>query len=254
MRNVVDDRPEIAEALQARLGEIVTPRETGRRPPSLAVWSRIETSIQNLYQGESAAALELLTPILDQDPSIPLVYELIGRGWLEEGEVAKAQGVFLLALERGIETGLIRRDLGKIYLDSSDLNPSDLDRGDLDPGDQARNDLTPIDLIAAESNLRGAVELNELDARARLYLAEALRRLGRHGEATSLFRQAIEINNTYLAAWTGLAQTLLDSGQLREALAAYRRALDIDPGNPTISAAIDQINESSQPPPPHSDR
>ena len=90
--------------------------------------------------------------------------------------------------------------------------------------------LTPdLDFVAAETELRRAVELAPADEHAVQLLAYALAAQGRYGEAEATFRRAIELDPLRISSQVNLARMLVGLGRLDEAEAVLKRTIAAQP-------------------------
>jgi predicted O-linked N-acetylglucosamine transferase (SPINDLY family) len=82
---------------------------------------------------------------------------------------------------------------------------------------------------AAADAFRKAIEFQPQYADAHLQLGNALKKLGRFGEAEASLRRAAELSPTDAAAWLNWGVALLELGRVDESVRCFRRAVEIEP-------------------------
>jgi tetratricopeptide (TPR) repeat protein len=91
---------------------------------------------------------------------------------------------------------------------------------------------------AAEQHFRAALQEDDADNTARLYLARLLRRDGRHEEAAQLLQAAAAQNGSDPAVRRELGYLFLDLDRPESAAGQFRRAVEIDADDPLNWAGI----------------
>lgn len=161
-------------------------------------------------------AIEYYDAAIRLDPGYALAYARLANAWrflaasyLEGAEVEEAYARARRAAEQSLT---LAPDLAKGHEALGGLH------------------LTPdLDFVAAETELRRAVELAPADAGARQLLAYALAAQGRYAEAEAAFRRAIELDPLLVATQVNMARMLVALGRLDEAQAVFTRTIALQP-------------------------
>jgi Tfp pilus assembly protein PilF len=92
-----------------------------------------------------------------------------------------------------------------------------------------------------------AVALDPHHAEALLDLAGALAKSGRAAEAVPYFESAIEAGGPTTVALNGLGFARLEAGDAAGGMAVLRRSLALEPRQPQVAAALDQLARGRRP-------
>ena len=178
---------------------------------------------------------------------------------LREGQVAQAEALVRVLLEREPRDaralhalGLIRRDSGdavdgeRLLAQSIELEPANVDfRANM------ANFLRRLGrLNDAEREFRAALALDPQHRGARYGLARALNDQGQYAAAEAECRALIAAQPAEPRGWTALALTLRDQNRWAEAEAAYRQAIAVDPRFATahhnLAALLTQMERAEE--------
>lgn len=159
-----------------------------------------------------------------------------------QGQAAKERGE-LLEAERLLKQA-IHLDPAKSFYHFELANVFALRYDQLAPaGDPAT--LEGI-LQHAAAELEQAVMLDPSDVEARFNLGVVYKRQGRFEEARQQFQEVLKLNPSLAAAALQIGATYEDQGFFDEAEDAYRKAQEMDYFNPSIRAALDELEEHRQ--------
>ncbi|HXY39963.1 MAG TPA: tetratricopeptide repeat protein, partial [Vicinamibacteria bacterium] len=159
-----------------------------------------------LQLGEWKRVIALLDPLLERDPENQAVLYMIGTALMRERQYARGQRVLDRILRHG--------DSAEAHLVLAIASR------------EASDD------IAAERELRKALELNPQLPTANAILAEVLVKMGDAPGAMGALRREIEINPNHFDAHLLLALLLRQDGRNDEALEHVKKALLLRPGDP----------------------
>jgi arylsulfatase A-like enzyme/Flp pilus assembly protein TadD len=144
------------------------------------------------------------------------------------------------ALRRLGDLALLKEDLGGAASRYSRIV-------DLDPADVAA--LTKLGVVRMRTGraddamqlFRRAIDRDPKNTEALLYLAGALASGGRPAEALPYFQRALDAGPPSTMALNGLGLTRLALGDSTGAAAAFRQSLKLDPQQPQIAQALDNL-------------
>ena len=178
------------EALLERLGYIssVGSQLGAECPPAdpkakMGIWNDMEYGLFLFSRGNYSGALGILNRILTTEKDIPLLYGYIGSCHMHLEQYTEAERVIRTALGRGLDTAQFHINLGLIHYKRGELGK-------------------------AESELRTALVEDELNVKARCYLADVFRAAKRYHEAAEHYRLALGINPRFPPAVDGLDRIL----------------------------------------------
>jgi pentatricopeptide repeat protein len=203
------------------------PSDQGHVDPKdkMAVWNEIQIGIHELGQGNLAFAVERLSRVLATEKDIPIVYESLGSVYVKAGRFADAETIYREALSRGLESGEIHENLGRIHYERREWS-------------------------ASERELRIALALEPGNVAALVHLGNALRAGGKPGEAIPEYRKALELSPRYLYAFDGLGIAYAKLGRNDEALQAFREVVRLDPegaqGHFNLAVQLEQMGRKEE--------
>jgi tetratricopeptide (TPR) repeat protein len=176
-----------------------------------------------------------------KQPYLASAWRALGRVREAAGRPVDARAAYLDGLRYQPRDGTLHAALGLLLVESEGATArSHLEQAvELSPmpAPEVRNALG--DVLAQSGETAAAAEQWTLVVRAtesatipedRHQRAIALRSLGRHDEAESVWRDLTRARPDHAAAWQGLAAAALDRKAWSDAVAAARRAAEIDPG------------------------
>jgi putative PEP-CTERM system TPR-repeat lipoprotein len=171
-------------------------------------------SAQEFYdKGDIPAALIELKNALQANPDNPAARALLGKLYLDGGDLVGAEKELLRASKLGLNTEDLRLMLARVRLLQGDF------RGALAATEQAPDPGSPL--------------AQELIVRR----GDALLGLGRTDEAIKSFYDALNVQ-PHAEAYAGLARASFASGHVDDALKFATRALEINPGNASLHGLI----------------
>ncbi|HVO13494.1 MAG TPA: tetratricopeptide repeat protein [Vicinamibacteria bacterium] len=159
-----------------------------------------------LQLGEWKRVIAILDPLLEKDPENPAILYMIGTALMRDRQYQRGQRVLDRILRRG--------DSAEAHLVLAIASR------------EASDD------IAAEKELRRALELDPQLPSANAILGEVLVKMGDAPGAMAALRREIEINPNHFDAHLLLALLLRQDGRNDEALEHVRKALLLRPGDP----------------------
>ncbi len=206
-------------AASGRPSEEIDPKDR------MVEWDRIQAGIAKLAAGNPQGAAGLFEEILQEDPDNLLAYEYLGAAHRLLGDGKTAEEVYRRALERGLESAELHRQLGVL-----------------------RRQQGAVDEALREMEI--ARTLDPRSVEAHFEAGQIYRQLGRPKQAADCYRAAIELNSSYLWAWNGLAMVLASTGERDEALKAFERVVQIDPqgaaGYFNLALHLERMEQRSQ--------
>ncbi len=173
--------------------------ERAMEDPRESVRARGRLGAIALGAGDSARAVELLTPAAEREPANLEVVPVLVRALLATERVERASEVVGFALQR-------REDAVELL------------------SAKAQVDLAQGHTEAALATLRRVVEQRPDDPEVHATLGEAARLAGEPDRAREAFDKALELRDDHQGALIGLAQLAVDEGDDEAARAAIERA------------------------------
>jgi Tfp pilus assembly protein PilF len=201
----------VTEAMLSRLGYVSSdapnaPLASSAIDPKqkMALWNRIQLAIFQFGKGDYDGCLDTLTPVLEGEKDIPVVYDYMGSSHMRLKHYREAERIYRTALARGIESTDVHTKLGLIHFYRQEL-------------------------VEAEQELRSALTLDPQSVSAHYHLADVYRAGRKNRQAIDHYRRALELNPSYVYALNGLGMTLARVGRNEDALRAFSRVVEIDP-------------------------
>lgn len=201
--------------------------------------SYYDDAVQRLGQGDAAGAVIQLKNALQQDRSMLAAHLLLGRTYLQQGELAAAEVAFNEALRLGVNRAEVAAPLARIHL----LRGKPLAVVDTVPADglpaAARLEVLTLRataLAALGRKLEATASLAQaraLDPASPVPLVAEVSLLLASGDveaAQRLAARAVELGPEVAAAYNARASTFHAAGDLAQALRDYARALELQPG------------------------
>lgn len=149
--------------------------------------------------------------------------------YAEEGLRAEAKHQYLLAAERSLKLGFVKRAL-EVYERLTRLEPGD-----------ASIEAKLASLLTREGRRSEAVDLLGR-------LAQEVRGQGRLDDARLLYQQMVEIDPETFTGWYWLGRIELDAGRFQEAETHLRRAAEIEAGSPLPYLLLGHLYEQQMQP------
>jgi arylsulfatase A-like enzyme/Tfp pilus assembly protein PilF len=165
----------------------------------------IQLSVGALEAGDHQAAVDMLSDVLAQRPTMARAYTLLARARAAQAGPEAAAGVLLEAMAQGVVTPHLLGRLAFFHLQSGRL------------ADGA---------AAAEQ----ALEQQPDDVETLSLLATIYGQGGRAAEAEALLSRALELDPSYARLHANLGMIYLDSERPDAASTAFQTALSFDPG------------------------
>jgi tetratricopeptide (TPR) repeat protein len=198
--------------------------------------------------GNSAAAVESLTPLSESCPDAPLVHLQLGLALRETGEKEKAVESIRNAVSAKSDFADAWLALADVFTSMQDTENADeafamyVRHSSSDPRLQAyAAALLENRNSEAESMLREHLQQQPTDIVALCMLAEVVERSGRSAEAELFLKECLDLAPGYERARHNYAVVLLRQNRTTEALEQTERLLEKTPGNLEVrklSAAI----------------
>jgi arylsulfatase A-like enzyme/Tfp pilus assembly protein PilF len=203
--------------------------------------------------GEAIAPLDRAAQLEPGSPEPPLIKGRVLRSMGRAREAAAAYAAVVALVPGHVEA---ERALAELAIESGSLDEA---AGRLEPIlAQDPNDVEAIVKLGVVrvrsgrideglSLFQRAVALDPRDAEALLDLAGALAKSGRAAEAVPYFERAIEAGGPTTVALNGLGFARLEAGDASGGMAALRRSLALEPRQPQVAAAVDQLARGRRP-------
>jgi tetratricopeptide (TPR) repeat protein len=232
-----DDKPQ-ARSLAIRARELEP-----KQPDAAYVLARLQASI-----GDSAGALALLEPVLDQEQPHEEMLALLAALKLQAKDVQAAESLYALGEAKLPHSDRWTKGLAKIYLQSGDserLRPV-LKRWLAGEPDNLtlRRKLAELALAAkdyaeAAEFAKKSIHADVTDAASHARLAEALAGLGKHEAAAKEYETAISLDNSQPdwqaeLVWAQLAAAETDAPQREAAEKSLQRLRELNSEHPAI--------------------
>ena len=182
----------------------VSTHEDGKRSRSLAEAQPVDAPDQAGIEAQLQALGYIEEEETGNEESSPEIHNNLGRIFLGEGNVEKAQREFekALALDPNNADAL--------------LNMAAIHQGE-----------GKVDM--AEHLVQRALAVNPNSIGALAQLAEIQRERGELGEAVRLFSEALTIDDSHPFLWIGIGDVLQRAGRYEDAVKAFRTVLELDP-------------------------
>lgn len=198
-----------------------------------------EDGVKRLSEGDAAAAVIQLKNAIQQDRGMLAAYLMLGRTYLQQGDLVSAESTFREALKLGINPAEVAKPLARIYLLQGQPQRV-VDEVPLDGLPPAvRSEVLTLRGTALAALGRGSDAADSL-AQARAadptsplpLVAEVSQRLasGDRAGAQGLAERAVELGPQVAAAYNARASVAHVAGDLAHALRDYERALELEPG------------------------
>jgi tetratricopeptide (TPR) repeat protein len=155
-------------------------------------------------RGDAQGAIDELQAIIYERPDLTVAYDRLAFMLRASGRVVDAVAVLDRAAQAGRADRPLLRSLGSMLRDGGDLRRSAAVLEVLVRGDQT--------------------DLQSADA-----LAQTYARMGRAGEAETLFRRVLAASPNAAATWSNLGAAYLAAGRIDEAVDALSRAVAVNP-------------------------
>lgn len=173
--------------------------ERNERSPD-ALFERAE---KHRLKREFDKAIRVYKRVTGLDPGYARAYEQWGEVQMSQGQMREAAGVFLKALDRGVETATLHHRLGKVHAEQGDYETA------IEHYEKA---------LARDSRL----------AVVQLDLGDALRSRGQRQEALEAYHEAVRAGSRNANIHREVALRLIQNGHFEEAVKLFQEAVHAD--------------------------
>lgn len=240
--NLVDERPEVAAAMQAELG--ATQRRIKARPGRPVAMSddQLEAlrALGYVGGGSSQPGADVSETPKDPKDMVQVVEDYFSAmEFAAQGKPAQAIPILEAAAASSPESYCIRYLLGSLWLEEQNLPAAQAEleaAAAIDPNSSEVHDALGSVYRAQErwpealAHYRRSLELNPASVKARNNLGLTLESVGEVGAAIDVYRQALHLKPNDARVHNNLGKALLTRGQVDEAIGHFREAIRIHPG------------------------
>ena len=243
-------------ATRARLESLGYVSAAGGVPPSLRDpkdMANLSARLGRAIETEAAdprAAEQVFREILRTDAENPLARRHLGMALVRQGKAAEATSVLRALAAAGDDSVDTLMLLANLALERNDLGEARARLEIINARDAADAEAAfKLGVIAARSRefdravalFMTVVNHEPSNVDALVDLGGALIETGRAAEAAAYFQRAIDRGAEGTLAWNGLAFAKRQAGDRSGAIEALRHSLAIQPNQPRIAAALDEM-------------
>ncbi|PWT87492.1 MAG: hypothetical protein C5B54_12265 [Acidobacteria bacterium] len=191
----------------------------------MPVSHKIQIGVAQFTQHDFQSAAKTFQNLLETEKDIPLIYQYLGTCLTNLGRLDEAEAVYESALKRGIDSAVIRLNLGIVELQQKKYD-------------------------SAQAELTNAIKMDRLNVTAYDRLGDLLRYQGKFDQAILNYEKAIEINPDYIYALNGLGMSYVGLKDDTNAVKYFQEAIKRAPQNPigyfNIAVEYERIGRSDE--------